>query len=113
MLSNLLWASSLMTWFSCFMMKILKDFRVMALSRERSSLVPLKAIPTGSPTPLENAKIQIPLVITVDVIKTVSTIPMTVLNRFIFLAIYLQTSISLRKYASVSDNFLNQYVCGT
>ena len=65
-------------------MKILKDFRVMAVARERSRLVPLKAIPTGNPTPLANAAIEIPPVITVDVIRPVSTIPVIVLNVSLF-----------------------------
>ena len=69
------------------MVKILKDFHVMAVARERSRLVPLKAIPTGNPTPLANAGMLIPPVIIVDVIRPVSTIPVIVLNRFIFLAI--------------------------
>ena len=98
--------------FSCFTVKILKDLRVMAVTRERSRLVPLKAIPTGNPTPLANAAIEIPPVITVDVIRPVSTIPVIVLNRFIFLAICSRTSISLRKYASISDNLFKRYVCG-
>ena len=114
MLSNLLWASSLITsYFSCFTVNILKDFRVMAVSRERSRLVQLKAIPTDNPTTLTNAAIEIPPVITVDVIRPVSTIPVIVLSRFIFfLAICSRTSISLRKYASVSNNLFNQYDCG-
>ena len=56
----------------------------MAVPRERSRLVPLKAIPKGNPTPLENAAMLIPPVVTVDVISAVSTIPVIVLNRFIF-----------------------------
>ena len=103
MLSNSVWASSLMaSYFSCVTVKILKDFRVMAVARERSRLVPLKAIPTGNPTPLANAAMLIPPVMTVDVIKLVSTIPVIVLKRFIFLAIRSRTSISLSKYASIS-----------
>ena len=114
MLSNLLWASSLIaSCFSCFTVKILEDFHVMAVARERSRLVPLKAIPTGNPTPLANAEIEIPPVITVDVIRPVSTIPVIVLNRFIFLAICSRTSISLRKYASISDNLFKRYICGS
>ena len=85
----------------------------MAVARERSRLVPLKAIPTGNPTPLANAAIEIPPVITVDVIRPVSTIPVIVLNRFIFLAICSRTSISLRKYASISLNLFNRYDCGS
>ena len=56
----------------------------MAVARETSRLVPLKAMPTGTPTPLANAAIGIPPVITVDVIRPVSTMPVIVLNRFIF-----------------------------
>ena len=63
--SNLLWASSLMeSCFSCFTVEVLKDFRVVTVARERSRLVPLKAMPTGRPTPLANAAIEIPPVIT-------------------------------------------------
>ena len=43
-------------------------------------------MPTGRPTPLANAAIEIPPVITVDVIKPVSAIPVIVLNCSIFLA---------------------------
>ena len=107
MLPNLLWASRLIaSCFSCFMVKIFKDFLVIAVARERSRLVPLKAILTGNPTPLANATILIPPVINVDVIRPVSMIPVIVLNCFIFLAICSQTPISLRKYALVSDNLV-------
>ena len=41
----------------------------MAVARERSRLVPLKAIPASNPMPLPNAAIEIPPVITVDVIR--------------------------------------------
>ena len=69
MLSNLLWVSSLIApCFSCFTVRLLKDFHVIAVARERSRLVPLKAILTGNPTLLANAAIEIPPVITVDVI---------------------------------------------
>ena len=44
----------------------------MAVARERSRLVLLKAIPTGNPTPLANAAIEIPPVITVDLIRPCS-----------------------------------------
>ena len=56
----------------------------MEVARERSRLVPLKAVPTGNPTPLGNAAIEILPVIAVDVIRPVSMIPVIVLNRFIF-----------------------------
>ena len=81
--------------FSCFTVNVLKDFRVMPVASERIKLVPPKAMPMGRPTPLGNAVIEIPPVITVDVIKLVSTIPVIVLNRFIFLAFRSRTSISL------------------
>ena len=85
MLSSLAWASSLMELcFSCFTVKILKDFRVMAVAREKSRIVPPKAIPTGNPTTLANAAIEIPPVMTTDVIKLVSAILVIVLNHFFF-----------------------------
>ena len=65
MQSNFLWTSSLIaSCFSCFTVTILKDFRVTVVARERSRLAPLRVIPT--PTPLANAVINIPPVITVD-----------------------------------------------
>ena len=70
--------------FSCFTVKILNDFRVMTVARERNRLVPLMAVPMGRPIPLANAATKIPQVIKVEVIKPVSTIPVIVLNRFIF-----------------------------
>ena len=70
--------------FSFFTVKILKDFRVMAVAREKSRIVPPKAIPTGNPTTLANAAIEIPPVMTIDVIKLVSTILVIVLNHFFF-----------------------------
>ena len=81
------------------MIKVLKDLCVMTVARERSRLVPLKATPTGRPTQLTNTAIEIPPVITVDVIRPVSTIPVIVLNRFVFLEFRSQNSISSRKYA--------------
>ena len=93
-------ASSLMV-----SVKVLKDFRVITVERERSRLVPLKAMPTGRSTPLANAAIEIPPVVTVNVIRPVSTMPVIVLNRFIFLAIRSRTSISSSKHASISVNF--------
>ena len=84
MLSNLLWASSLIaSCFSCFTVKILKELCVMTVARERSRLVLLKAVPTGNVTPLANAAIEVPPVIAVDEIRAVSTIAVIVLNRFI------------------------------
>ena len=79
----------------------------MTAARERISLVPLKAMSTGRRAQLANVVIEIPPVITVDVIEPVSTIPVIVLNRFIFLAILSRTSILSRKNASISVRFLS------
>ena len=81
MLSNLLLARSLLeSCFSYFTVKVSKDFSVIAVPRERSKLVPLKAMLTGNPTPLANAAVS--PVITVNLIKPVSTIPVIILNFF-------------------------------
>ena len=72
--------------FSCFTVKVLNDLRVMTVVREKSKPVPLKVMPTGKPTPLANAAIEYLPVVTVDVIRPLSTIPVIVLNRFIFSA---------------------------
>ena len=92
--------------FPCFTVKVLKHIRVMIVARERSRLVPPKAAPTGRPIPLANAAKEILPVITADVIRPLSTIPVIVLNPFIFLAIRSRTSISSRKNASISVRFL-------
>ena len=112
-LSNLLWESSLME--SCFSrvtVKVLRDFRVVAVIREKNRPVPPKAIQTDYPTPLTNSAIDIPAVINVNVIRLVSTMAMIVMNRFIFLAFCLRSSISLRNCASILLNLFKQYVCG-
>ena len=96
----------------CFIVKVLRDFRVMTVARERSRLVPLKAMATGRPKLLTNAAIETPPVTTADVIRPVSTMLVTVLNRFIFLAIRSRTSISSIKYASISVYFFKRYVYG-
>ena len=54
----------------------------MTVAREGSMLVPLTAMPTGRPTPLANAAMEIPPVITVDVIRPVSTMPVIVSFHF-------------------------------
>ena len=56
----------------------------MGVARERNRLVPLKVMTTGRLTPLANAAIEIPPVMTVDVIKPVSVMPVMVTDRFIF-----------------------------
>ena len=66
------------------MVKVLKDFYVTTVARERTKLVLPKAAPTGRPARLANAAIEIPRVITVDVIRPVSMMPVIVLNCFFF-----------------------------
>ena len=84
-LSNLLWAISLIALcFSCFTVKVLEAFCVMTVTRERSRLVPLKAMPTGRWTTPANAVIEFPPVIAFDVMRPVSTMPVIALNRLIF-----------------------------
>ena len=65
-------------------MRVLEIFRVMGVPREEARLVTPKAMPTGNPTPLANAAVEIPPAITTDVIRLVSTMPVSVLNRFFF-----------------------------
>ena len=76
------------------------------VERERTTLNPPKAAPTGWPIPLANAGIGVPPVVAGDVIRLVSMILMIVLNRFLFFTCHLRSSISLRKNASISVNFL-------
>ena len=111
MLSDLSYSSSLME--SCFSraaLKALRYFCVAGVIREKSRLTPPKAIPTGSPTPLASATVDIPPVSTVDVIRLVSAM-LILMDRVIFLAFCSHVSISLRKNASISDNLFNRYVC--
>ena len=85
MLSNLLWASSLIaSCFSCSMVNILKYFHVIAVAREKSRLVSLNTIPTGRPAPLGNGATETPPVIAVGVIRPVSITRGIVLKHFIF-----------------------------
>ena len=56
----------------------------MTVAREKSRLVRLKAMPTGRPTPLADAAVEIPPVINVDAIRPVPTMPVIVLNRPVF-----------------------------
>ena len=105
MLSNLLWARNLMeSCFSRLTLRGLEDFRMAVVITERNRLAPPKAIPAGNPTPFANAAIDIPPVIAVNVIRSVSTMLAIVMNRFIFLALCSRFSISLRKYASISND---------
>ena len=80
---------------------------MITVARERSRLIPLRAIPTDRRRSLVNAAIKIPSVITIDVIRPVSTMSVIVLNCFIFLAIRSRTSVSSSKYVSTSVSFLS------
>ena len=77
--------------YSCFMINVLQAFCVVTVARERSRLVPLKAIPMGRTTPLANAVLEIVPVNNVDVIGPVSTMPVILLNRFTFFVIRSRT----------------------
>ena len=66
---------------------------MMTVARKRSRPASPKAAPTGRPTPLANVAVDTPPAITADVIRPVFRIPVIVLNRFIFLAFCLRTSI--------------------
>ena len=113
-LSNLLWASSIMaSYFPCFTVWPLENFRVATVKRERATPSPPKAAPTGRPAPLANAGIEAPPAITAEIIKPASTIPMIVFNLFFFFVSRLRTSISARKKASISVNFFIQYAWGS
>ena len=113
MLSNLVWASSIIaSFFPCFTDWILENFRVVTVKRERTTPSPPKVARTGRPAPLANAGIKAPLAINAEVIKLVSTMPMIVVNRGFFASL-LRVSISSRKNASVLDNLFNLYDCGS
>ena len=66
--------------FSCFTVKVLNDFRVITVARERGRLVLPKAAPAGRPTLLPNAAKEIPPMITVDVKKRHCAVRTTILN---------------------------------
>ena len=70
--------------FSCFTVKILKNFRVITTARERSRQITLKAMSIGRLRPFADAETEFPPVITADVIRSISTMSLIVLNRFIF-----------------------------
>ena len=84
-LYNLLWADSFIALcFCCFTVNILKDFCITAVAREKSRLALLNVIPAGRSVPITNAEIETTPVITVYVIRPVSTMLVIVLNCFIF-----------------------------
>ena len=52
-------------------MNVLVDLRLIAVATERRRLVPLNPIPTGKPTQLLNVAMDIPPIMTVDLIRPV------------------------------------------
>ena len=68
----------MVSFFSCFTVKVLEDFCMMTVAREKSRLASLKVPPTGKPTPLANAAIEITPVVTIEVIRPVSTMTVIV-----------------------------------
>ena len=70
--------------FYCFLVNSWKDIRAIAVTREKSGLAPLNAIPISQPTPRSNIAMETSPLIAVDVIL-VSTMPVIVLDRFTFL----------------------------
>ena len=87
------------------MVKILKDFRVTAAGIEKC---PPYSITTGQPAPVANTAIETATVITVDVIRPVSSTLATALNRFIYLANLLGTSVSSRLIPQIQLIFLRE-----
>ena len=84
----------------------MKNFCVATVKKERTTPNPPKTAPLGRPTLMANAGIEALPVIVADVIKPASTMRVAVFNRFFFLASDLRASISSRKNASISVNFL-------
>ena len=70
-------------------------------------------MPTGKSTPLANAAIEIHPVITVDVIRPVSTIPVIALNRFIFFGNLFTNFNFIKKIYLNFSQFYRRYVCGS
>ena len=113
-LFNLLWASSIMvSCFPCFIVRLLKNFHVRTVKKERATPNPPKEVPTGRPTLLANAGIETPSGIAADVIKSVSTMRVTLFNRFFFLACGLRASILSRKKCLDLRYFFNRYACAS
>ena len=84
-------------------MSVLEIFLVMQVTREEARLVTSKAMTTCNPTPLANAVVEIPPLITADVIRLVSTIPVIVLNRFFFF--FLHSAHKLQFHQKICLNF--------
>lgn len=72
--------------FFCFILNILKDFRVITAASENNRLIAVSLIPSGIPTTPENFVIEISRVITAEVLKSLFIASVIVLNHFIFFA---------------------------
>ena len=90
------------------MVKILKDFRVTAAGIEKC---PPYSITTGQPAPVANTAIETATVITVDVIRPVSSTLATALNRFIFYGQPFRNFSFIKAYPSNSVNFFKGNIC--
>ena len=66
------------------MLNILKHFFGIAVPRGKSRVVPLNALPKDRSLPFENVVLETLPVITVDVIRPISTMLVNAWNRFIF-----------------------------
>lgn len=112
LLSNLLGASSLTeSCFYCFTVNILKYICVRAAARKKSRLVPFNAVPTSRPTPITNAAIETPPVMTVDVMRPVSTMLVVASNCFTFFARSSQTSLWSSKNSLIWVILFEWYAC--
>ena len=85
----------------------------MTVTRERSRLVPLKAMPTGRRTTPANAVIEFPPVITFDVIRLVSAMPVIALNRLIFWQSVHELQFYQEKMPQFQSIFLSNMFCGS
>ena len=90
-------------------MNVFIDLHVIVVATERRRLAPFNPMPTGKPTPLANAAMDIPPVMTDNVIRPVPAIIVVLQNRLIFLANCSRISIPSRKKASISVNFCSLY----
>lgn len=106
MLSKLTCVTSLSASFLLPYGKCFKEFLWFAVA-----LVSLNAFLTGKPDPITNSAIESSPVITVNVIRPVSSTLVNALNHFTFFASLSQNSTSLNEFVS-NFKFFDQYVCG-
>lgn len=85
---------------------MLKELWMIDFARERSRLVPLKAISTGKAAPNASAIIQIPGATTLSFTKRMSIALVTVLNLLVFFDNLSCCLILLEKHLLISVNFV-------